>query len=67
MKAKDLQSGQAFHLPGKRKFRTVKKVFECDPKKGFLDEHKGKLLIVLDDCRQMILDPDTEVMILNRI
>jgi len=63
MKAKELIPGQAFHLPGKRKFRTVKKVFECDLMKGSPEAHKGKLLIVLDDCRQIILDPEADLII----
>ena len=63
MKAKELQPGQQFKQKGQRKWRTVIKVVDCDIIRGRPVEHKGKLLIVLDDCRQWVIDPETELII----
>jgi hypothetical protein len=63
MKAKELQPGQQFKQNGQRKWRTVNKVFECDSFKGNPEVYKGQLLVVLDNCRQLILDPEDELII----
>jgi hypothetical protein len=60
MTAKELIKGQAFKLPGQRKYRYIIAIMILEgafvPK-----EHKGKILIVDDDCHQWILDPEREV------
>lgn len=66
MKASDLKVGQEFKLPGKRKFRMVKYVIEL-----FMYDHippvGRKMLIMVDDCRQMSLLKDTEVILKNEM
>ena len=63
MKAKDLQPGQQFKRKGQRKWRTAKTVIVLTARNGTPIELVGKLLIVLNDCRQWALDPETELIL----
>lgn len=60
-----LGTGMQFKLPGKRKFRTVAKKHQLGTGDNIPAEHKGKLLVITDECKQFILDKEQEVIILN--
>lgn len=61
-KASNLKAGEEFKLPGMRKWRQV---CGSDPKvlqgPGIPPHHQGKMLVILHDCQQLILDPDRYV------
>ncbi len=63
MKAKDLTPGQEFKIAGKRKLRKIKEIITLKASDLIPESQIGKLLIVLDNCKQIILDPNTEVII----
>ncbi|RDB05609.1 hypothetical protein [Runella aurantiaca] len=58
IQAQHLQPAAPFRFPGKRKWRVAKEV-------AFLKtdhpQFKGKLIIVLDNCKQYVVDPTREV------
>lgn len=55
-----LKPGQRFKICNQRKFRTFLKAKSLLGE-NVLEEHRGKILVVLDNCRQMICDPGQEV------
>lgn len=61
MKAKDLKEGDSFKLPGKRKYRQISVIRHLGHEETIPGEHRGKLLIVMSDCRQMILNPERDI------
>jgi hypothetical protein len=63
MKAKDLKPGQEFKLEGQRKFRTVTRIdtFKATDKVGW--NMVGKVLILHDNCKQLVLAEDQEVIV----
>jgi len=63
MKISDLQPGQQFKLLHQLKFRTVSRIIELGHGNNIPKEHKGKTLVLLDDCKQLTIDPTTEITI----
>jgi hypothetical protein len=63
--AKELKPGDAFRLPSKRKFRTVKVVDTLSLARGdkMPKQFDGKLLVVFDTCKQIVLSPDDEIIL----
>lgn len=59
MKAKDLQPGQEFKREGQRKWRTVSNVIANSQ----LPTLKGKVLIILDNCGQLVLSEECEIIL----
>jgi hypothetical protein len=55
-----LQPGQRFKIGKQRKFMTFKKAKRLQGE-YVLSEHQGKILVILDNCRQIICEPDQEV------
>jgi hypothetical protein len=62
MEAKYLKTGDKFKIGKARNFREVKFITEITDKIG-PKKHVGKLLIVDDSCRQLLLSKDDEVQI----
>lgn len=61
IKVEELVSGQEFKLKGQRKFRVFSKYMELGSGDNIPAQHKGKLLVILSNCRQLILDKETEI------
>lgn len=55
-----LQPGQRFKIGKQRKFMTFKKSKRLQGE-YVLSEHQGKILVILDNCRQIICEPNQEV------
>lgn len=66
MKVSDLKRNDLFKFPNQRKFRKFR---QSDVLNGdFIPkEHKGKTLIIYDNCKQMIADENDEVEILSTL
>jgi hypothetical protein len=65
MKAKEIVPGSCFKLsPRKRKFMWAKNIFPITT--GPINNH-GKLLIICDDCSQIVLNPEADVVELGEI
>jgi hypothetical protein len=62
IKAKDLQPGQVFKMPEKRKRKryTVIKIIEFEPFDKIPEYDKGKLLILVQGCQQIVVLPEKE-------
>lgn len=60
MTIQQLNPGDSFKIGNQRKPRVFKRSVLLEGER-IPAEHKGKLLVILNDCRQMVLDPDTEV------
>lgn len=60
-KAKDLQKGDLFKFDGQRKFRVFEKstILENSP----IIHHRGKLLIMTNECKNFLVNPDDLVKI----
>lgn len=58
----NLKEGNEFKLHGQRKWRNVRKIIHLLP-----EPHKGCTLIIYDDCKQMVLPPEVDVLINERI
>lgn len=56
MKITELKKGQLFKLGNQRKFRRF---FSCEIINNL--NIKNKLIVCYDDCKQMVVDPSTEV------
>ena len=63
-KVKDLRLGQQFKIKGWRKFRTVSFITQIENREGIPEEHRGKMLVMAFYCKHMILDPETEIIII---
>lgn len=63
MKAKDLIKGQDFKLAGQRKFRTILDLLTDNNKNNSCTELQGKILILCDNGKEIILDHEQEVII----
>ena len=61
-KIKVLEIGQSFKFVGKRKFNKVLNIVPVPDGSGQL-EHKGRLIITVEGCKQYILPPDYEIII----
>lgn len=61
MQAKDLKIGNGFKLKGQRKLRFINKIIKLKETDNILPEHRGKLLIIHSGCKQLILDPETNI------
>jgi hypothetical protein len=60
--AKDLKSGDEFKwIPRQKKFRTVNKIVPV-PESG-PEHHRGGLIIVLEDCKTIVLQPGEEIIL----
>jgi hypothetical protein len=60
--AKDLKSGDEFKwMPRQQNFRTVNKIVPV-PESG-PEHHRGGLIIVLADCKQIVLQPGEEIIL----
>ena len=60
--AKDLKPGDQFKWrPRQREFRTVNKVVPVPEKCP--EHHKFGLIIVLSDCRTLVLQPQEEIIL----
>lgn len=46
-----------------KKWRTLKRLHQLPDHEGIPEEHRGKLLVIFDGCRQAILDPTDEVIV----
>lgn len=55
IKVENLKSGDQFRLPGKRKWLEVLSVREITAANHFLHPKPGEFLIVLSNCRQMVV------------
>ena len=64
MKVSDLKRNDLFRFPNQRKFR---KFLQSEILNGdsIPKEHKGKTLIIYDNCKQMISDKNCEVEIIS--
>jgi len=60
MLASDLKKGDVFRIPGRRKDQKCTYVNLLEGEKVHPD-HRGKLLVCDEKCRQMILDPNQEI------
>lgn len=63
IKVSELAEGQQFKLTGNRKFQTVNKLINLGVGDNIPTEHKGKILVVLSNCAQYCLNPDTSVIV----
>ena len=61
-KVRDLKVNDFFRTPTQRKFRQVKVIHPLG-ESGSFEAHRGKLLIILENCRQWVLDLETEIVI----
>ena len=52
--ASELIEGDRFRQFRQRKWRTVHKIIHLKETDNIPDEHKGKLLIIVDRCRQIM-------------
>jgi hypothetical protein len=60
--AKDLKSGDEFKwTPRQKNFRTVNKIVPV-PESG-PEHHQGGFIIVLDDCKTIVLPPCQEIIL----
>jgi hypothetical protein len=62
MKFQELKRGQLFKFGKQKNFRQF---LDCHLLNGdnIPNEHKGKMLVIYDNCKQMIADPETEVIV----
>jgi hypothetical protein len=61
-KVKDLKPGDEFKwTPRQKKFRTVSKIVPV-PESG-PEHYKGGLIIVLNDCKTIVLKPNEEIIV----
>lgn len=58
---KDLRESDQFKFIGKRKFWNFKKFVELSNSPGMPVHHRGKHLIIVDDCKQFVCDKDLQV------
>lgn len=64
IKAKELKPGDQFKMNKQRVFRTVGKIVPVTKETWEENSFKaleGKMLIILSDCRQIVIEPETEV------
>ncbi len=61
MKITELKHGDKFKLPGQRNFRTFNCSHDLGNDEKIPADHRGKMLVILDNCRQMIVDKDEEL------
>jgi hypothetical protein len=60
--AKDLKYGDEFKwTPRQKDFRTVNKIVPV-PESG-PEQYRGGLIIVLDNCKQIVLQPGEEIIL----
>lgn len=55
--AKELKEKESFKLPGQRKWRKISKIIRNSP----LPSLEGRILIVLDNCKQCVLEQNRVV------
>lgn len=60
MQIQNLKEGQTFKLPGKRTFHTIKHISELNGE-GIPEQHRGKMLVVTDRCKQFVLDKELDI------
>lgn len=60
MKIQELKRGERFRVGKQKKFREFLDLHLLNGDNIPL-EHKGKLLVIYDNCKQMICDPDVDV------
>lgn len=65
MKIERLMPGQAFRTGKQTKFRIFRKAVILNGE-NIPVEHKGKLLVIHDNCKQSIMEPGTEVIVLKK-
>jgi hypothetical protein len=61
MDIEKLTSGQQFKLERQRKHRTLNKIYPIGHTNNIPAPHRGKLLVIYDGCKQMIVDKGTPV------
>lgn len=66
MKIKDLKQGQLFKVGKQKAFRQFMNS-RLLVGSNIPSEHKAKLLVVYDNCKQMICDPETECIIIDKL
>lgn len=62
MKFQELKRGQLFKFGKQKNFRRF---LDCHLLNGdnIPTEHKGKLLVIFDNCKQMVVEPEMEVIV----
>lgn len=63
--AAKLKRGSSFKLSGKRKFRVINKIYPLGSGANIFPEHRNKILVITEQCKQFILDKEQEVIISN--
>lgn len=62
-KVRDLEPGDQFKIGAMRKWRRVWKTKHLGQGANIPVLHKNKIIVILNDCGQLILDPDAEVVL----
>lgn len=66
VKAEEVDPFSQFKLPNQRKFRNLWKIMELKETDQVPEKDKGKLLFILDNCRQLLIAKNEEVIISNQ-
>ncbi|HEY0056307.1 MAG TPA: hypothetical protein VGB63_13200 [Pedobacter sp.] len=56
-----MKFGDQYKIGKQRKFRTVMKLHPLPDGEGIPEEHRGKILIIHDNCGQCVMAPDALV------
>jgi hypothetical protein len=61
MNIQDLKDGDKFRIKPQKKWRTFKLCLLLNYSEKIPKEHLNKVLVIFDGCKQMIVEPWTEV------